>query len=577
MAPPVAVYVVAAVVGVAAVFAFKEFIYEPHIAPKFEAWAEDFLERRRAARSRRASAVPVRASRRRDSSSSSDSSHPNNNLQRDRGMNDRAPGPDNFSVDGFELEALVSREVDEWRNEVLRSQERTRDGLRNRRTGLLRDNFDGFDSTSTTLDESFTSLTHTPLPSTHVISNLSSPITPSTVSLPLTPTRHLRSESQSTTTQGDLSTLFIAPHCPSSPIHEIPVMSPRTASPGCADLTPRPLADSVGHLDITSPSPLAIPNAVLRSPATDDVPHPLPFTPTHLFMADDSPFGPLLPDTPRSSAEMYVERPFSPITRVMGSSSSFVSTIGSEGTLHSRSNSMSSIRALGSSGVLRKGSGLANEMVTSNSDDGSDEDDHPHAPTSTFGSAISSLSERYPAPPTPPVIISSPASSVGVISAPSSPRSGGSEVVVPHDAITTAPLPQTYSSLPLLQLPSDSSRSRSPAHPTTSPALSYASFLSPMPISRAASESEGDEFLSVASGDSDWSTSPVTQGGHTEPVQDTANNPFLDFEHLTYDVRGSVSEHGDGSETSEVLVADLGQEGGSEVGSDESWGSARRH
>lgn len=158
-----------------------------------------------------------------------------------------------------------------------------------------------------------------------------------------------------------------------------------------------------------------------------------------------------------------------------------------------------------------------------------------------------------------------------------------------HDAIATAPhspshpLPQTHSSLPLLQLPSDSSSprltslSRSPAHSATSPAVSYASFLSPMSISRAASESEGDEFLSVASDDSDWSTLPVTSGGRTGPIQDGTNNPFLDFEHLAHGVRGNGAEHGDGSEGSEVLVSDFGQEGESEVGSDESWGSVRRH
>ncbi|KAF8555543.1 hypothetical protein OG21DRAFT_1483791 [Imleria badia] len=569
MAPPAVVYVFAAVVGVAAVFAFKEFVYEPHIAPTLEAWAEDFLERRRAARSRRASAVPVRSSRRRNSSASSDSRPHDNDPQRDLGQSERVLGPHDFSVDGFELEALASREVDDWRNEVLRSQERTRDGLRNRRTNRLRDEFDGFDSVSTTLDESFASLTHTPLASTHVISNVSSPMTPSVVSLPQTPTRRLRSGSQSTTTQGDV------------------VMSPRAASTSSAVRTPRPPTDNMRHIDTASPSALAIPSADHRSPATEGVPHPLPFTPTYQVMADDSPFGPLLPDTPRSSAEMYGERPFSPITRVMGSSSGSVSAAGSKGTLSSRANSTSPIRTLGSSGVLRKPSGLVNEVVRSGSDNGSDEEDHPLAFTlgnpglDTNGSVISSLSERYPAPPTPPVIISPPASSVGVISTPSSPRSDSSEVVV-HPLSPALSQTQTRSSLPLLQLPSEPSspglisRSRS-AHSATSPALSFASFLSPMPISRTASESEGDEFMSVASDDSDWNASPVMPSRHTGPVQDKANNPFLDFEHLTHDARGGGSDHRDGSEGSEVLVSDLGQEGGSEVGSDESWGSARKY
>ena len=129
-----------------------QFVYEPHIAPTLEAWAEDFLERRRAARNRRASAVPVRTSRRRNSSSPSNSSHHDNDPPRPQG-GDRAPVPNDLPVDAFELEALPSREVDEWRNEVLRSQERTNNGLRRRTTSRLRDEFEGFDILSTTLDE----------------------------------------------------------------------------------------------------------------------------------------------------------------------------------------------------------------------------------------------------------------------------------------------------------------------------------------------------------------------------------------------------------------------------------------
>lgn len=96
-----------------------------------------------------------------------------------------------------------------------------------------------------------------------------------------------------------------------------------------------------------------------------------------------------------------------------------------------------------------------------------------------------------------------------------------------------------------------------------------------MSMSRAASESEGDEFLSVASDDSDWNTSLVTPSRRAEPgpVHDRANNPFLDFEYLTRETRRNSSEHGDRSDGSEVLVG----QGGSEVGSDESWGSAKRH
>ncbi|KAH9854920.1 hypothetical protein C2E23DRAFT_752344 [Lenzites betulinus] len=46
--PAPAVYIAVAVIGVVAVgFAFHELVYEPHIAPKVEVWAESFLERRR--------------------------------------------------------------------------------------------------------------------------------------------------------------------------------------------------------------------------------------------------------------------------------------------------------------------------------------------------------------------------------------------------------------------------------------------------------------------------------------------------------------------------------------------------
>ena len=423
------------------------------------------------------------------------------------------------------------------------------------------------------LSQSFTSLTHTP--TAYVISNISSPVTSGTVSLPQTPNRRPRTESQSTPTPGDANVIFMAPHSPPLTIHETSAIFPRTSSPVSADATLQRPTDGSTHADITCPSPLVIPSPIHHSSAAENVPRPLPFTPTYQIMADDSPFGPLLPDTPRSSAEMYGERPFSPISRVMGSSSS---------RTYSRSNSMSSIRTVGGSGVLRKGSGLANEVAMGGSDDGSDGEHHPYASTSTFSlanpgsganaSVISSLSERYPAPPTPPVIVSPPASSVGVISVPSSPRSSGSEVVIHEEVIAASPrsppqpVSQTHPSLPLLQLPPDTpnpgrmSRAHSQARSAASPALSYASFLSPMPLSSATSE---DEFLSVASDDSEWRASPVTPGGQAVPVLDRRNNPFLDFEHLT---RGS--EHGNGSDGSD------GSDD-SEEGSDDSWGSARQH
>jgi len=87
------------------------------------------------------------------------------------------------------------------------------------------------------------------------------------------------------------------------------------------------------------------------------------------------------------------------------------------------------------------------------------------------------------------------------------------------------------------------------------------------------SESEGDEFMSIADGDSDWSASPVTlgggAGGQSGLVQDGAYNPFLDFEDVISDDDGSSG--GGGFEHGNENGGD-----GSEEGSDESWGSARK-
>ncbi|KAF9235317.1 hypothetical protein BU15DRAFT_78149 [Melanogaster broomeanus] len=64
----------------------------------------------------------------------------------------------------------------------------------------------------------------------HVIFNVSFPTTFSTLSLPRTPSRRLRSQSQSTTMQGDVNSLFIIPSLPPLPIHESPKSSLRTGS-----------------------------------------------------------------------------------------------------------------------------------------------------------------------------------------------------------------------------------------------------------------------------------------------------------------------------------------------------------
>ncbi|KAG0700967.1 hypothetical protein DFH29DRAFT_590573 [Suillus ampliporus] len=231
MPAPVAVYVVAAIAGFAAVIAFKEFVFEPHIAPAIERWVD---ERRARAQARRRGPVPVPST---------------------RGPGDREPGPSGADPrkrtpvegDSIELEGL---NLEEWRNDVHRTAPGT--GVR-RRVRVIPDTDEG--SISTTVNESFTSLMHTPLAPTHVISNVSSPFTESLSVSTHTPTRaHSRASSHTPSdgedgdeNEGNATILFAS----------------------------------------TSPSSSA---------------HPSP------------PFGPIFPDTPRTSAA-YSERPFSPVVR----------------------------------------------------------------------------------------------------------------------------------------------------------------------------------------------------------------------------------------------------------------------
>ncbi|THH29874.1 hypothetical protein EUX98_g4303 [Antrodiella citrinella] len=96
--PILYVAVVIGVIGtVAAGFAFKEYVYEPHIAPQFEAWNE---ERRRARSRRGAVAVPVKQNE--------------NDVRKGPGPT-RPETPENDPM-SVELEDLVAREAAEWQS-----------------------------------------------------------------------------------------------------------------------------------------------------------------------------------------------------------------------------------------------------------------------------------------------------------------------------------------------------------------------------------------------------------------------------------------------------------------------------
>ncbi|KAJ6530676.1 hypothetical protein B0H19DRAFT_1191758 [Mycena capillaripes] len=147
MPAPVAVgvYVLAAVGSVAAGLAFKEFVYEPHIAPRVERWAEEFLAKRRAKKMRKAglAAVPVSA-----------------NAGGDAGTD--AGDADNSIKSTYELESLVANEVRQWRSQVDVGRGEGTSTLRHRRNV-------GSSSTMSALDESNIIIPYDAMTPTHIL------------------------------------------------------------------------------------------------------------------------------------------------------------------------------------------------------------------------------------------------------------------------------------------------------------------------------------------------------------------------------------------------------------------------
>ncbi|KAG1738764.1 hypothetical protein EDB19DRAFT_1909171 [Suillus lakei] len=343
MPAPVAVCVVAAIAGVAAVIAFHEFVYEPHIAPAIERWAEDFLANRRA---RRRGPVPLPSTR--------GSGHGDPGLGGADPRNRTPAGEE----DPIELQGL---NLNEWRNQVHRTVPAT--GVR-RRVRVIPDTDEG--SISSTIDESFTSLTHTPLAPTHVISNVSSPFTETLSVSTRTPARTNSRASSRTAKDGERegnTTLFFAPSSPSS------------SAP---------------------PSP---------------------------------PFGPILPDTPRTSAA-YTAHPFSPVVRTPVRSR----VPSSRSSLQHSSSSSSSRISVDVQGRRVDIDVVGEHVNVNNSANAS-----MHEDMSANTSVVESLSERYPAPLTPPVMLSPPSSHT-VFSFPStdvmSVGSSGSRSGSPFDVVS---------------------------------------------------------------------------------------------------------------------------------------------
>ncbi|KAG2142762.1 uncharacterized protein EDB93DRAFT_603119 [Suillus bovinus] len=312
MPAPVAVCVVAAIAGVAAVVAFHEFVFEPHIAPAIERWAENFLANRRARHRAPVLLSSIRGSRNGDTGSSS------------ADPRERTPAAEEDSIElqGFNL--------DEWRDQV----HRTAPGaIMRRRVGVIPDTDEG--SICSTMDESFTSLTHTPLTPTHFISNVSSPFA------------------------------------------EALSVSARTPSCAHSSATSHTAKDAESEANATlsfAPS----------SPSFSARPSP--------------PFGPILPDTPRTSSA-YATRPFSPVVHTP-----MRSRVPSNRSSLQHSSSHISMDVQG----RHVDDHIVGEHVNFNIN--SSVDASMHEETNANNSVVESLSERYPAPPTPPVLLSPPLS-----------------------------------------------------------------------------------------------------------------------------------------------------------------------
>jgi len=430
-------------------------------------------------------------------------------------------------------------------------------------------------------NQSFTTLTHTPLTPTHVISNISSPISSDTLSLPSAPhspnlTTRNRSSSQSTATAHELNPTRSADvhfTVPSSLLQRLR-KSPDTESEAGTDVVPP--SSLISPRLITIPpvqTPLSGPSSTLGSgpgsASTSTCQTPA------AERDEDSPFGPLLPDTPRSSPALYGARPFSPIVSVMGSASS--SSSRSEIVNGPPLSRLPTPRGLGN--ISRRGSALAHEL-TREDGDGDDTGALTNGTLDTDGrspirveedarcsdvdmdlsyanSSIASLSQRYPAPPTPPVLVSPPPSD-GVRSLPSS-----SSPASPTLSFLSPPQPpQPNVSVSTLRVPPVSrsrSRERSTHHSPalSSPTASFASFASPISTAYTVSmseASESDEFLSAADTDTDGEsencslggagtgvrTSPTSSTGTASsssapvfvPDTDRAYDPFMDFEEV---------------------------------------------
>ncbi|KAI1795054.1 hypothetical protein LXA43DRAFT_1072153 [Ganoderma leucocontextum] len=228
--PPPAIYVAVAIVGVAAVIAFHQFVYEPVIAPKLETWAENFVEKRKQKRQQqqkqkqRQNPVPAQPVNAHSDESKS---------ARSTGDKKRADDANGMSI---ELERLAERERDEWRHSVSSS------GLRHRRP-------------TAAPEEADTPIHYPVMEPTHVIVDPSAPSSPGGQSIR---TSALPSVDNSPAYP---SMSLSEPSEPQSAVSKSPTPSPQVMSPKVR--LPTPMSDDYLPSPRTTP-----PNTMLleRSP-----------------------------------------------------------------------------------------------------------------------------------------------------------------------------------------------------------------------------------------------------------------------------------------------------------------------
>ncbi|KAI0731882.1 hypothetical protein C8Q72DRAFT_882980 [Fomitopsis betulina] len=292
-----AVYIVSVVAVVAGAYAFKEFVYEPHIAPKLEAWADSFLEGRRRQRARRQGPIAAQPVH-----------------ERGNENNTRRSGTRNGDVDrnmSVELEQLVAQEASAW------SDNGRQDGLRRRNTGAA-------------IDESNTFIPYRPISPTHVIFDSSVPSTPTSTSTSGSRLQSPRAvaapalHSPSPRVRLSSVTSRDAPQVPPTPVSfrsldssriqspDMDMISSRSSSPDAAAMYNTALMGSVGNMaERTRPvSPDAAPG--IQSPLSDyHMTAPVPSLPPSRIQSPFSDIHAVTARSPTLSARSGAMSPFS--------------------------------------------------------------------------------------------------------------------------------------------------------------------------------------------------------------------------------------------------------------------------